>query len=72
MAIRTAFPISRLGGIWMLPIAGEEKAPFVFATNALPQGRPAFAPNGKFVAYQSDETGREEIYVQSFPSTGRR
>ena len=56
----------------MLLIAGEEKAPFVLATNALTQGRPAFAPNGKFVAYQSDETGREEIYVQSFPSTGRR
>ena len=56
----------------MLPFAGEEKAPFALATNALPQGRPAFAPNGKFVAYPSDETGREESYVQSFPSTGRR
>ena len=27
------------------------------------------SPNGRWVAYQSDETGREEIYVRPFPNT---
>jgi Tol biopolymer transport system component len=26
-----------------------------------------FAPNGRWLAYRSDETGREEVYVQSYP-----
>jgi Tol biopolymer transport system component len=29
-----------------------------------------FSPNGRFVAYNSDESGRNEVYVQSFPGTG--
>ena len=59
-------------GIWMLPMEGKQKASFALAASAFREARPAFAPNGKFVAYQSDETGRYEIYVQSFPSTGRK
>ena len=56
----------------MLPLADEQKSPFVFAPSAFMNGRPAFSPNGEFVAYQSNESGRYEIYVQSFPSTGRK
>jgi hypothetical protein len=32
----------------------------------------AFSPDGKWIAYQSDETGRPEIYVQPFPGPGAR
>jgi hypothetical protein len=35
-----------------------------------PTGR--FSPDGKWVAYQSDESGRDEVYVASFPSAERR
>ena len=31
---------------------------------------PQFSPDGKWVAYQSDRTGRFEIYVQPFPGPG--
>jgi Tol biopolymer transport system component len=31
-----------------------------------------FSPDGKWVAYQSDESGRDEVYVASFPSADRR
>ena len=31
-----------------------------------------FSPNGRYVAYQSDETGRFEIYVATFPGVGSR
>ena len=30
------------------------------------------SPDGKWIAYQSDETGRYEIYVESFPEGGER
>jgi eukaryotic-like serine/threonine-protein kinase len=33
---------------------------------------PVISPDGKFLAYASDETGRYEIYVQTFPKAGRR
>jgi hypothetical protein len=32
----------------------------------------AFSPNGQWVAYQSDETGRPEIYVGSFPEANQK
>ena len=59
-------------GIWMLPMEGKQEASFALAASAFREEKPTFSPNGKFVAYQSDETGRYEIYVQSFPSTGRK
>ena len=31
-----------------------------------------FSPNGKWIAYQSNETGRFEVYVEPFPHTGVR
>jgi Tol biopolymer transport system component len=31
-----------------------------------------FSPNGRWVAYMSDETGRYEVYVQPFPDPGDR
>jgi Tol biopolymer transport system component len=41
------------------------------ATPALePMAR--FSPDGRYVAYQSDETGRFEIYVAAFPGPGGR
>ena len=31
-----------------------------------------FSPDGGWVAYSSDESGREEVYVTSFPNPGRK
>ena len=33
---------------------------------------PTFSPNGRWVAYDSDESGRWEIYVRPFPGPGRQ
>ncbi|HEY6829454.1 MAG TPA: protein kinase [Gemmatimonadaceae bacterium] len=30
---------------------------------------PALSPNGKWIAYQSDENGRTEVFIRSFPNT---
>jgi serine/threonine protein kinase len=32
----------------------------------------SFSPDGRWLAYESDETGRQEIYVEAFPGPGER
>jgi Tol biopolymer transport system component len=60
--------------LWALPMDGGRKAgePLpVVQTNA-DERDGQFSPDGKWVAYQSNETGRFEIYVKAFPDVGRR
>lgn len=55
--------------IWVLPLAGERK-PYPFLQTEFNETHSQFSPDGRFVAYVSDETGRAEVYVQSFPASG--
>ena len=43
-----------------------------FAESRFSQSNPAFSPDGHWIAYDSDETGRSEVYVQPFPGPGGR
>jgi Tol biopolymer transport system component len=53
-------------GQWALPLNGVSGP-----TDPLPIGnRPEISPNGRWVAYHSSESGRSEVYVQSFPPAG--
>ncbi|HMF07559.1 MAG TPA: hypothetical protein VKJ00_00405, partial [Thermoanaerobaculia bacterium] len=55
--------------LWVLPRPGPGKPmPYVVAPGLQRHGR--FSPNSRWVAYTSDESGRQEIYVQAFPSAG--
>ncbi|MFP5208410.1 MAG: winged helix-turn-helix domain-containing protein [Acidobacteriota bacterium] len=55
----------------VLPLFGERK-PFVFKQGAFGAHSASFSPNGRYVAYASNETGRLEVYVESFPrQTGK-
>ena len=54
------------GEIWVLPVSGDGK-PRIFiraAGGAASDGQ--FSPNGRWVAYVSRESGREEVYVVPF------
>jgi serine/threonine protein kinase len=52
--------------VWALPVKSPTKPFPVVQTNA--EERDAqFSPDGKWIAYQSNESGRFEIYVQGFP-----
>ena len=53
------------GDVWVLPLAGERK-PFLFAGGSFPQQSAQFSPDGRWVAYQSFESNRSEIYVAPF------
>ncbi|MBK5294942.1 MAG: protein kinase [Acidobacteriia bacterium] len=54
------------GDIMTLPLTGERKAEAYLQTKYNEIGA-AFSPDGRWVAYDSDESGRVEIYVQGFP-----
>ncbi len=53
--------------IWMLPLDGEPMALVATEANELSA---KLSPNGHWLAYVSDESGRDEIYVQAFPGPG--
>ena len=52
--------------LWVLPLTGERK-PFPFVQGSFAAREARFSPNGRYVAYASSESGRYEIYVQTFP-----
>jgi serine/threonine protein kinase len=51
--------------IWVLPLQGDRK-PTPFLSTEFNEGSGQFAPDAHWVAYTSDESGREEIYVRKF------
>jgi eukaryotic-like serine/threonine-protein kinase len=55
--------------IWVLPLFGDRK-PYPFLQTQFNESHPQFSPDGKWVAYVSDESGRAEIYVRSFSAAG--
>ena len=67
--VSTSATRRRDGTSGSLPISGERK-PVPFATAAFNELTPALSPDGRFLVYTSNESGRNEIYVQSFPGPG--
>ena len=52
---------------------GSLGEPVIFLQTKFEEAAPKFSPNGRFVVYTSDESGRFEVYVRSFPDgTGKR
>jgi Tol biopolymer transport system component len=55
--------------LWVVPLFGDRK-PHAYLQTTFGEGRAQFAPDGRWIAYQSDESGRNEVYVSSFPGPG--
>jgi len=55
--------------IWILPLAGDHK-PVPFLRTPFNEMEPAFSPDGRWIAYTSDESGRQEVYVRPYPGPG--
>jgi eukaryotic-like serine/threonine-protein kinase len=53
--------------LWVLPMQGEHK-PEPFLVTDYTETAGAFSPDGRFIAYVSDESGKFEVYVRSFPA----
>jgi Tol biopolymer transport system component len=54
--------------VWALPLDGGK--PFPFLASRFNEAQARLSPDGKFLAYTSDESGRREVYVQNFPAGG--
>ena len=57
-------------GVWLQPLDSGTARPYIDTPFSEAGGR--LSPNGSWVAYTSNETGREEVYVQAFPTPGQR
>jgi serine/threonine-protein kinase len=57
--------------IWVAPISGEGQ-PQPFLTTPFSEGAGRISPNGRWLAYHSNESGRFEVYVQTFPQPGKK
>jgi eukaryotic-like serine/threonine-protein kinase len=59
-------------GVFWLPAPGSGQKPKlnVFLDSEFWEDTPSFSPDGRFIAYESDESGANEIYIQRFPEGG--
>jgi serine/threonine protein kinase len=57
--------------IWALPMGGDRTA-FPVLQDEFIKDSAMFSPDGKWVAYQSNESGRDEVYVAPFPGPGAK
>jgi serine/threonine-protein kinase len=57
--------------LWMLPLTGAHQ-PKLFLNTPSNEGFPAISPDGRWVAYSSNISGRVESYIASFPDAGHR
>jgi serine/threonine-protein kinase len=57
--------------IWVIPAHGDRK-PWPLAETPFKERTPDISPDGRSIAFASNETGRWEVYVQAFPNPGGR
>jgi serine/threonine protein kinase/Tol biopolymer transport system component len=56
-------------GIWVLPLFGDHK-PFPYVDAGFGERFARLSPDGRWLAYQANESNRNEVYVVSFPQKG--
>ena len=54
--------------IWVLRLDDRKAQPFL--RTRFNEGAPRFSPDGRWLAYYSDESGRKEVYVKPYPAPG--
>jgi hypothetical protein len=57
--------------IWALPMVSERK-PFAVVQSSFDEIEGQFSPDGQWIAYSSNESGRYEIYIRAFPKVGEK
>jgi Tol biopolymer transport system component len=55
--------------VWILPLTGE-RTPTAFVKTRFNETAPRFSPEGRWIAYVSDEAGQPDVYVRPFPGPG--
>ena len=65
----TEFDPQTLEDLWLLPLYGDRK-PVPFLRTSSSEQLSRFSPDGKWVAYVSDESGRPAVYIRAFAPPG--
>ena len=65
------FQSDRPSSIWVFSFDDRQAKPLL-QSQSFEQGAPAFSPNGRFIAYDSTESGHLEVYVQTFPLSDKK
>ena len=55
--------------IWILPVEGDP-TPIPFLLTPYNERAPVFSPDGRWISYISDESGRDEVYIRPYPGPG--
>jgi hypothetical protein len=53
--------------LWILPLAPDDAKPRPYLRTAFNESNGQFSPDTRWVAFQSDESGRYEVYIDTFP-----
>lgn len=61
--------LARKRDIWVVALTGA-RIPVPYLDSPHDERSPAVSPDGRWLAYVSDESGRDEVYVASFPRAG--
>jgi len=59
-----------LGDIWVIDTHDRKARPFI--KTRFDEDDPVFSPDGRWIAYSSNDSAEKEVYVQAFPAGGRR
>jgi len=71
IAYNTISPGKSATELWILPRFGERK-PYPLLQGSFNVGQGQFSPDGRWMAYASDESGKVEVYVTPFPGGGSK
>jgi dipeptidyl aminopeptidase/acylaminoacyl peptidase len=66
--LQSAFSPDTGWDVWVLPLNGGE--PFAYAATTAEEKNAQMSPNGRWLAYTTNQSGVEEVHVQSFPTPG--
>ena len=63
--------VNKIFDVWTLSLEGEAVARPLL-DSAFSERVAVFSPDGRFLAFVSEESGRDEVYVQPYPGPGRK
>jgi hypothetical protein len=66
--IYTQITVSGQRDLWVIPMKSEGK-PYRLTQTRFDEAEARFSPDGRWIAYSSDESGSREIYVRAFQGT---
>ena len=59
--------LKTVSDLWALPMTGENRTPIVVANTPYTERMGEFSPDGRWIVYETNESGRPEIVAQAFP-----